>query len=78
MSTKEAHVLAFWRAKLRELERERGRPVTAGELARHVGQARSTAARYLKRLSSVDKICSDVVQFPNGMMGLVYRTERLP
>lgn len=76
MSTKEAHLLAFWRAKLKELEREKGRAITAGELAKHVGQARSTAARYLKRLSSVDKIYKDRVLFPNGVMGDVYRLEK--
>src|SRR3972149_5115476 len=50
MSNKDRHVLDFWWRKLCDLNNEKGAGVTAGELARSVGQSRNTAEKYLKRL----------------------------
>lgn len=76
MSTKEAHVLAFWRAKLKELVKERGKAVTAGELAKHTGQARSTSARYLTRLYEEGRIERILTIFPNCTQGYTYQLEK--
>lgn len=76
MTTKEAHVLAFWRAKLKELEREKGRAITAGELAKHVGQARSTASKYLTHLFVEGRIERNETVFPNRTTGFTYQLER--
>jgi response regulator of citrate/malate metabolism len=71
MSTKERFVLEFWRKALITLYKERG-DVSAGEVGRFVGQARSTAKKYLDRL--VSEKCVSVKQGPakNGVIGNYY------
>lgn len=71
VSTKELHVLDFWRKHLIALYKERG-AVSAGELGRKVGQARSTAKKYLDRL--VSEKCVDFENRPanNGVMSRYY------
>lgn len=49
MSTKDRFVLEFWRKALIQIYKEKGE-VSAGEVGRFVGQARSTAKKYLDRL----------------------------
>jgi DNA-binding MarR family transcriptional regulator len=61
MSTKDFHVLNFWRAALIACYKEHG-AVSAGQVARHVGQARSTAKKYLDRL--VSEKCAGFEEVP--------------
>lgn len=71
MSTKDRFVLEFWRKALITLYKERGE-VSAGEVGRFVGQARSTAKKYMDRL--VSEKCLYVVERParNGVMSFYY------
>lgn len=50
MTTREATDLNFWWFLLSECVREKGRAVTAGELAKRFGRSPTTAAKYLKKL----------------------------
>lgn len=72
MTTKEKHVLTFWYERLLNLQAETGQPVTAGQLARYVGQSRGTAQKYLKRLIGEKAIKSEKVVFPNKVKGFVF------
>lgn len=72
MTNKEAHVLAFWRAKLKECQGKEGRGVTAGEVAKHVSQSRKTAQKYLDMLVREGRAIPCQKVFPNGVMGTVY------
>lgn len=72
MSTKDMHVLNFWHAKLSECECAVNRHVSAGEVARYVGQNIGTAKRYLKRLEGEGVVVSNNIRFPNGVFGNVY------
>lgn len=49
MSTKEYHVLEFWRKALIKCFKERG-PVSAGQVAKSIGQSRTTGKKYLDKL----------------------------
>lgn len=51
MSTKQFHVLRFWRKALREVCKDKG-TATAGQVAKYVGQSRTTAKKYLDILVS--------------------------
>ena len=72
MTKKDKHILTFWYNQLFDLQTEEGRPVTAGELGRSVGQSRNTAARYLNRLSGENVVERVERQFPNKSVGCVY------
>jgi len=50
MSTKERNLLTWYWNLLLDLTYELDREVTAGELAKYAGVARSTAYRYLRRM----------------------------
>ncbi len=73
MSTKDMHVLNFWHAKLSEIQCEVGRPVSAGEVARYVGQNIGTAKRYLKRLVGEGVVIENDVLYPNKIEGKNYQ-----
>ncbi len=73
MTTKDMHVLNFWHAKLSELQEARGRAVSSGELSRYVGQSNGTAKRYLMRLVGEGVVSARTAEFPNGVMGNLYR-----
>jgi len=75
MTTKEVHVLNFWYAKLSELNCDKGRYVSAGELARYVGQSTTTAKRYIKALLANKVIVWTKQRFPNGVYGKVYHID---
>lgn len=71
VSTKELHVLDFWRKALIRLYKEKGE-VSAGEVGKSVGQARSTAKKYLDRLKA--EKCVDYIERPanNGILSKYY------
>lgn len=75
MSTKDRHILNFWYAKLSEVQLEQGRAVSAGELARYVGQNTGTAKRYLMRLTEEGVVTVRTDEFPNGVMGKMYKVK---
>jgi len=72
MTIKDKHVLTFWYSKLEHLTVNKGEPVSSGELARYVGQSRSTAKKYLQRLMGEGVVTSFQVRYPNGLLGQVY------
>lgn len=72
MTNKDRHVLEFWYNKMSDVIAVKGREVTVGEVARHVGQSRVTAQKYLNRLVSEKAINSTDVVFKNGTTGKVY------
>lgn len=72
MTNKEAHVLAFWRAKLKECQARSGLAVSAGEVARHVSQSNKTAKKYLDMLVREGRANQEGKIFPNGVKGKVY------
>lgn len=69
---KEQHVLHFWFAKTSEAECQLGRRVTAGEVARYVGQSRSTAQKYMEKLVASKDLIKEKKTFKNGTKGYVY------
>jgi len=71
MSTKELHILNFWRRALIELYKKRG-VVTAGQLGKHVGQSRTTAKKYLDRLVGEGCVGFEEVPWKNGVMSRNY------
>lgn len=75
MSTKDRHILNFWYAKLSELECEKGRAVSAGELARYIGMNIGTSKRYLMRLVGEGVVVARTAEFPNGVMGNMYKVK---
>lgn len=75
MTTKDQHILTFWWAKLHECEIAAEKPVSAGEVARYVGQSIGTAKRYLKRLVGEGGATANSVTFPNKVEGVVYATK---
>jgi len=72
VTIKDRHVLTFWFSKLEHLTADRGQPVSSGELARYVGQSRSTAKKYLLRLMGEGVVTSFQVRYPNGLLGQIY------
>lgn len=66
VSTKERFVLNFWRAALIEVYRKQG-AVTAGQLAKHVGQSRTTARKYLDRLVGEKCVGFEECTWTNGL-----------
>jgi len=72
VTTKERHVLTFWFDAVSTCINVLNREVSAGEVARHVGQTTPTAKRYLKRLVGEGAITSSKVMFKNGTEGMVY------
>jgi len=72
MSTKETHVLDFWWRKLADCVEWNGRGVSAGELAAYVGQSRSTAMRYLKKMVAHHGAESGTFRHFNGTMATRY------
>jgi len=72
MTIKDKHVLTFWFSKLEHLTASKGEPVSSGELARYVGQSRSTAKKYILRLMGEGAVVSFQVRYPNGLLGQIY------
>jgi len=72
MTNKDKHVLGFWYGKLIELVTIEQEPVSSGQLARHVGQSRSTAKKYLLRLVGEGHVERFQTRYPNGLLGDVY------
>jgi len=72
MTIKDKHVLTFWFSKLEHLVASKGEPVSSGELARYVGQSRSTAKKYLTRLAGEGYVDVFTARYPNGLIGQVY------
>ena len=72
MSTKEKHLLQMVLDVLVEATYERDREVTAGELAKYLGVARSTAKRYLDRLVVMNEVCVYETSGKNHMTKRVY------
>lgn len=72
MTNKQAHLLAFWRAKLKEVQTKEGRPVSAGEVAKHVSQSRKTAQKYLDMLAEEKVAFRGQKQYPNKIWGITY------
>lgn len=71
MSTKEFHVLSFWRKALIECYTQRG-ACSAGEVGRYVGQSRTTAKKYLDRLVGEKIAWFEEVPWKNGVMSKIY------
>lgn len=72
MTEKDKHVLLFWLQKLNAVFAEKGRRVSAGEVARYVGQSTPTAKRYLRKLVAERGALVWQVDFANGVSGWVY------
>lgn len=72
VTTKDRHVLEFWYSHLSACIGATGRTVSAGEVARHVGQSIGTAKKYLNRLVGEGAIASYPVEFKNGVVGVHY------
>jgi predicted ArsR family transcriptional regulator len=72
VTTKDVHVLSFWHEKMSACTLHYCRSVSAGEVARYVGQSTATAKRYLNRLVGEGAIASEDVIFKNGVKGTVY------
>jgi response regulator of citrate/malate metabolism len=66
MSTKDRFVLNFWRAALISCYKENG-AVTAGQLAKWVGQSRTTARKYLDRLVEEKCVGFEKCVWTNGL-----------
>jgi len=71
MSTKELFVLKFWHKALIEIYKKEG-VVTAGRLARYVGQSRGTAKKYLDQLVGQKVVWFEDVPWKNGVMSRNY------
>ena len=72
MTTKDKHVLTFWYNAASACIGAMGRHVSAGEVARHVGQTTPTAKKYLNRLVGEGALSSDRVIFKNKTEGVAY------
>lgn len=72
MTIKEAHSIYYWSRQLKKLNVETGRAVTAGELARAVGQSTNTAKKWLNRAVGARMAVSMEWTFPNGTKGMIY------
>lgn len=59
MSTKEAHGMNHWYHMLTVAETKEGGAVTAGQVAKEAGTARSTARRWLEKLVLADAAMSN-------------------
>lgn len=67
MSTKEYHVLNFWRAALIACYKEKG-AVSAGQVGKWVGQSRTTAKKYLDKLVAEQCAAYEEVPYNSGVM----------
>lgn len=72
MTTKDKHVMGFWKDKLIELNKEKGGYVSAGEIARYVGQSRNTAKRYMQKLMANKDVVWTFVASRSGSVATVY------
>lgn len=72
MSTKEAHTLLYWQRQLKKLNVETQRAVTAGELAKAVGQSVNTAKKWLNSCVAAQLAVSHDWKFKNGVIGKIY------
>lgn len=75
MTNKEAHVLTFWHQKLWDCNQAEARYVSAGEVARHVGQSTETAKKYLRRLVKEGGAVTAKRQHPNKLKYDVYHVK---
>lgn len=72
VSTKERHVLGLWFNAASDCIAVLNREITCGDVARHMGQSRNTAKKYLNRLVGEGALVSKKVVFKNGTEGLAY------
>jgi len=72
MTTKEYHVLKFWYEQLEKCVAECNAPVSAGTLAKAVGQSRATALKYMSKLVHGRSVIAHKVIHVNGMNATLY------
>jgi len=72
VTLKQSHLYDFWWNKLLSLCAQKGEAVTAGELARFVGQSRATCQKYLNILRKEKAVSSGKVPHWNGVKKTVY------
>jgi len=72
MTTKDKHVLTFWYNLLADEQNEKGRGVSAGEVARRAGMNVGTSKKYLNRLVGEGVATKHAVVFTNKTDGYIY------